>query len=454
LRPTIFEAAFLSGRSERNGAELRAHAARLNSEVVDRGRSLATLSLDGEDWPERDRSLLKAMLAQSLRWHHRFQWQLSQLLDRPLKRKDAELAALLRIGLTQLQILRIPDHAAVSATVDAASILGLARARGLVNAVLRRCLREQDRLAELGALDPVARFSHPEWLIARIKHDWPEDYESILEGNNAPPPLWVRVNRTRVDRDSYLQQLETARIPAAIHAECPDAVLIEEPRPVHELPGFWDGFVSVQDAAAQRAVELMQLAPGLRVLDACAAPGGKAAHMLERVPELGELVALDQDGDRLTQVRDNLDRLGLSATLVVGDANSPDAWFDGELFDRVLIDAPCTATGVIRRHPDIKLLRREQDVAELTTIQARMLAANWLLLKPGGLLIYATCSVLKDENLGVVEAFARRTGDADLAPFGSDRHYQLKPGESNTDGFYYACLVKGGVAHRYQGVSG
>jgi 16S rRNA (cytosine967-C5)-methyltransferase len=447
LRPTIFEALFLSGRSETKGAALRAHAARLNAEVVDRGRSLASLSLDGADFEQRDRSLLKAMLAESLRWHHRFEWQLSNLLDRPLKRKDAELAALLRIGLTQLQILRIPDHAAVSATVDAASTLDLARARGLVNAVLRRYLRERDRLAEKGAEVPVARFSHPEWLIARLKHDWPEDYESILEANNASPPLWLRVNRTKVDREAYLKLLEAARIPAAIHAQCADAVLILEPCPVHELPGFDDGLVSVQDASAQQAVELMRLAPGQRVLDACAAPGGKAAHMLERVPELGELVALDRDADRLTQVRDNLDRLGLNATLVAGDANAPDGWFDGEAFDRVLIDAPCSASGVIRRHPDIKLLRREADLGELTTVQARMLATIWPLLKPGGLLVYATCSIFMDENLGVVDAFARRTGDADLAPFGSARHYQLRPGESKADGFYYACLAKGGVAH-------
>lgn len=444
----------MSGPVEAKGAALRAHAARLNAEVVDRGQSLATLSLDGKQVPERDRSLLKAMLAESLRWHHRFEWQLAQLLDRPLQRKDAELAALLRIGLTQLQILRIPDHAAVSATVDAASRLGLGRARGLVNAVLRRYLREQDRLSQQGADVPAARFSHPEWLILRLKHDWPEDYESILEANNASPPLWVRVNRTRVDRTAYLEQLEAARIPAAIHAHCADAVLIIEPCPVHELPGFDDGLVSVQDASAQQAVELMQLEPGHRVLDACAAPGGKAAHMLERVPELEELVALDRDAARLLQVRDNLDRLGLKATLAAGDANAPDGWFDGKLFDRILIDAPCSATGVIRRHPDIKLLRRDADLGELTAVQAQMLATTWRLLKPGGRLVYATCSVLRDENQGVVDAFARRTGDANLAPFGSDRHYQLKPGESNTDGFYYACLAKGGVVHQHQGVDG
>jgi 16S rRNA (cytosine967-C5)-methyltransferase len=388
-----------------------------------------------------------AMLSESLRWHHRFEWQLSQLLDRPLKPRDAELAALLRIGLTQLQILRIPDHAAVAATVAASATLGLTHARGLVNAVLRRYLREQDRLAELAADVPVARFSHPEWLIARLRHDWPEDCETILEANNAPPPLWLRVNRGRLDRAAYLDRLEAAGIPAAVHAECPDAVRILEPRPVHELPGFDAGIVSVQDASAQQAADLLDLSPGQRVLDACAAPGGKTAHMLERVPDLAEVVALDRDSARLAQLRDNLDRLGLNATLVAGSAETPDAWFDGRPFDRVLIDAPCSATGVIRRHPDIKLLRREQDLGELTRVQAQMLMAIWPLLKPGGRLVYATCSVLAAENRAVVDAFARRTGDAQLAPFGSDRHYQLRPGEADSDGFYYACLGKGDDAH-------
>jgi 16S rRNA (cytosine967-C5)-methyltransferase len=447
LQPTIFEARGLSRQNESKGAALRALAARLNAEVVTHGRSLAALDLEGTDVAARDLPLLRAMLAESLRWHHRFEWQLGELLDRPLKRGEGVLAALLRIGLTQLQALRIPDHAAVSATVDAAPELGLARARGLVNAVLRRYLRERDSLTDRGEAVPVARFSHPEWLIAAVSIDWPDDFEAILAANNAPPPLWLRVNRRKVSRTNYLGLLEQAEIEAVIHADCDDAVLIAEPRPVDELPGFREGLVSVQDASAQRAVDLLGLSPGQRVLDACAAPGGKAAHMLERVPDLGELVALDRDAGRLRQVRENLERLGLNATLVAGDACEPDSWFDGPQFDRVLIDAPCSATGVIRRHPDIKLLRRPDDIRELATIQGRMLDALWPLLKPGGLMVYATCSVLKSENTDVTEAFADRTADAALAPFGADRHYQLKPGQSNADGFYYACLGKGSSGH-------
>lgn len=438
----------MSVRNETKGAALRAKAARLNAQVVNHGRSLAGLNIDGDEQDERDRSLLRAMLAESLRWHHRFEWQLSKLLDRPLKRKDSELAALLRIGLTQLSALRIPDHAAVSATVDATSMLGLARARGLVNAVLRRYLRERDNLAEQAERVDVARFSHPAWLIAAIKNDWPADFESILDANNAPPPLWLRVNRTKIGRDAYVSQLGEAGIPATTHPDCDDAVLVTDACPVHKLPGFFEGLVSVQDASAQRAVELMEIEPGQRVLDACAAPGGKAAHMLERFPALGELVALDSDSDRLGQVRSNLDRLGLDARLVTGDAMSPESWFDGQRFDRVLIDAPCSATGVIRRHPDIKVLRRQNDLTDLVANQGRMLDAIWPLLVPGGRLVYATCSVLRAENLGVVGAFVDRTGDADLAPFGTDRHYQVKPGETNSDGFYYARLSKGVGGHQ------
>jgi 16S rRNA (cytosine967-C5)-methyltransferase len=227
-------------------------------------------------------------------------------------------------------------------------------------------------------------------------------------------------------------------------------VLVAEPRSVTELPGFAEGLVSVQDAAAQRAAGLLQLAPGQRVLDACAAPGGKAAHMLERCPELGELLALDNDPARLGQVQENLDRLGLAATLVEGDATNPGAWFDGRPFDRLLVDAPCSATGVIRRHPDIKVLRRAGDPARLAESQAEILDALWPLLKPGGHMVYVTCSVLNIENRRVIEAFGERTPAAEIADFGSPRHFQLLPGETNTDGFYYACVRKGLGHDRYK----
>jgi 16S rRNA (cytosine967-C5)-methyltransferase len=438
----------LSEPAEAKGAALRAHAARLNAQVVERGRSLASLELDDLGLDRRDRSLLRSMLTESLRWHHRFERQLAVLLDRPLKRRESELAALLRIGLTQLAIMRIPDHAAVSATVAATAVLGLARARGLVNAVLRRYLRERSELELALESDEVARFSHPAWLIDTIRQDWPEDYESLLTANNQRPPFWLRVNRSRTTPDDYLALLQQTGIEASVAAPFADAVLLAEPQPVDTVPGFEAGLVSVQDAAAQRAAELMDLMPGQRVLDACAAPGGKAAHMLERCPGLEVLVALDSDEARLELVRQNLDRLGLSAELVVGDATEPAPWFDGTRFDRVLVDAPCSATGVIRRHPDIKVLRRAEDVARIQAIQSAMLDALWQLVEPGGLLVYCTCSVLRAENVGIVEDFVGRTGDATVGPFPSQGHFQLLPGQTNTDGFYYACLRKGGGSHR------
>jgi 16S rRNA (cytosine967-C5)-methyltransferase len=270
----------------------------------------------------------------------------------------------------------------------------------------------------------------------------------LLTANNERPPFWLRVNRARITPDDYLALLQQAGIEASVAAPFADAVLLAEPRPVDAVPGFEEGLVSVQDAAAQRAAGLMDLKPGQRVLDACAAPGGKAAHMLEHCPGLEGLVALDSDEARLELVRQNVDRLGLAAELVVGDATEPTAWFDGTRFDRVLVDAPCSATGVIRRHPDIKLLRRAEDVARLQAMQSAMLDALWQLVEPGGLLVYSTCSVLRAENVGVVEEFVGRTADATAGPFPSRGHFQLLPGQTNTDGFYYACLRKGGGSHQ------
>jgi 16S rRNA (cytosine967-C5)-methyltransferase len=423
---------------------VRALAARLNARVVDEGQSLAAFddsSCSGV--PERDRPLLKALLMATVRWHHRLDWQLARLLERPLKREDALLGALLRVGLAQIQELRIPDHAAVSATVNASRELGLERASGLVNAVLRRFLRERAGLEQRMQREPVARYSHPAWLIAALERDWPERWREILERNNELPPLWLRVNRRRIERAAYLELLGESGKSATADAVAVDALLLAEACAVDELPGFAAGLVSVQDVAAQRAADLLDLAPGCRVLDACAAPGGKTAHMLERCPGLTEVVAVDSDAGRLGHIVANLERLGLAATVVAGDAGRPQDWWDGRHFDRILVDAPCSATGVIRRHPDIKLLRRAGDLGPLADGQRRLLDALWPLLKPGGRLVYATCSVLKAENLGVATAFTATTRDAGLPPFGSAGHFQLLPGEADGDGFYYACLTRG-----------
>jgi 16S rRNA (cytosine967-C5)-methyltransferase len=424
----------------RVGAQVRAAAAEVGARVVRDRVSLEDALAALPALPERDAALIKALAFGLCRWHHRLQWQASQLLSRPLSRRDVVLAALLRVGLLQLQTMRVPDHAAVSATVDAAALVGAARAKGLVNAVLRRFLRERSRLDGVMASVPAALHSHPEWIIEALRSDWPDDWQSMLAANNSPPPMWLRVNTRRVSREEYLRRLTAAGIDAQVPSDGSAAVLLAEPRPMSQLPGYDSGDVSVQDAAAQLAAELLDLAAGLRVLDACAAPGGKAAHMLELCPELGELWALDRDAARLDTVRKTLRRLGLDAKLVHADATQTREWWDGKPFDRILIDAPCSALGVVRRHPDIKLLRSPADVERVATLQADLLTALWPLLGDGGRIVYATCTVLHRENRDQVRRFLDTTPGAELAP--SRPPLQIKPGEANRDGFYYACIDK------------
>ena len=422
------------------GAAVRAAAAIALARVVTAAAPLDA-ALAEPDVAPRDRPLLKALVQGALRWHQRLEWQAGELTTRQLKREQAELAALLRIGLYQLQESRIPPHAAVSATVDAAALLGVPRAKGLVNAVLRRFMREREALDLRMQSVPRALFSHPPWLIDALRRDWPNDWRRVLEQNNCPPPMWLRVNLLRTSREEYLQELATAGIAAVPAADVPSAVLLAEPASTDELPGFAAGRVSVQDAAAQLAPSLLEPEPGQRVLDACAAPGGKTGHLLEACPALDELVALDRDPLRLERVRENLTRLELDAKLLAADATAPGEWWDGRAFDRILLDAPCSAVGVIRRHPDIKVLRKPGDVDRAAALQAKLLDALWPLLAPGGRLLYATCSVLARENSAQIEQFLARAPDAALV-----RTHSVLPGQTNMDGFYYACVVKQDVA--------
>jgi 16S rRNA (cytosine967-C5)-methyltransferase len=431
----------------RPGAAVRAAAAfglaRVLRERCDADDVLAAAE---PEVAERDRSLLGALVLGALRWHQRLQWQSARLLTKPLKPGQLELGALLEIGLLQLQEMRIPPHAAVSATVDAAALLGQRDAAPLVNAVLRRFQRERGALDAALEGDDEARLSHPRWLLDQLADDWPDDWQRICAANNSPAPMWLRVNERRTTRADYLERLQAAGFAARPDEEVATALALEAPHPVEGLPGFATGDVSVQDVAAQRASGFLELAPGQRVLDACAAPGGKTCHILESCPGLDELWALDRDAARLDRVRANLDRLGLAARLVHGDATDPKAWWDGRPFDRILLDAPCSSVGVIRRHPDIKVLRRPEDVARAVTLQASLLRALWPLLAPGGRLVYATCSVLRCENDAQIGAFV-----ADLETSGSPGTQQLSgcqslPGDADGDGFYYASLLKPEVA--------
>lgn len=427
-------------------ASARVLAARAVAAVLGERRSLTDI-LPGliDRGAPRDRALVRELAAGTLRLEPRLSVWLDALLNQPLPRRGAELRALLLVGLYQLVETRIPPHAAVNETVAAATGIGAGRATGLVNAVLRNFTR---RRGELEGLDVAGvRWAHPEWLVRRLHEAWPGDWEAMLEAGNRRPPMTLRVNRRQGSRDDLLDALRAAGIGAAPHALAPEGVQLERPCDVADLPGFAGGSCSVQDAGAQFAAPLLEAAPGMRVLDACCAPGGKTAHLLEAQDGL-DMLALDVDAARLERARETLARLGLSADLRAADAAAPASWWDGRPFDRILLDAPCSASGVIRRHPDIKQLRRDDDIAALARRQRALLAALWPLLAPGGILLYCTCSILPDETAGPVRDFLAAAGDARerpiAAPWGrpAGAGRQILPGERDMDGFYYARLEK------------
>ena len=422
----------------------RAVAARALARVL-KGQSLsACLETALNSVPEDDRALLQQLCYGTLREAPRLQALIDGLLEKPLRRKDTDVLALLMVGVHQLDSLRIPDHAAVAATVDAAVELRKPWAKGLTNGVLRRYLRERD--ARVKALDPAARAAHPAWLYGKLAKQWPEHADRIVEANNQAPPMTLRVNTRRTDRESYLATLRDAGIDAQPGQYAPEAIRLASALDVGQLPGFGEGAVSVQDESAQLAAHLLDAQPGDRVLDACAAPGGKSCHILEREPALGALVAADLDQQRLDRVGDNLSRLGLQAALVCADATAWPEQFPAEDFDRILIDAPCSATGVIRRHPDIKMLRRPEDLAIFAEQQLQILMASWRLLKIGGSLLYATCSVFKEENAQVIDRFCAQVSDARPEPLAAAGTVQLGPAVQTLpdpdggDGLYYARL--------------
>lgn len=434
--------------SETPGAALRAEAARALSRVVFEGVSLrgALLDANARIADPRDRALLAASLFAAARWWIRLDATLDVLIERPLPARARTARALLGIGIAQLAVLGQADYAVVAASVAAARVLGQPHTAGLVNAVLRRFLRERAMLdAKLDA-DPLTRHAHPRWLIDAIAHDWPDHSEAILVANNLEAPLTLRVNARRGNRVTLLEKLHGAGIAAVAHADLLDAIVLAASTDVTRLPGYSEGEFSVQDGAAQRVADLLDLRDGQHVLDACAAPGGKTAHLLERARI--DLVALDADPARLPRVHDNLARLGLGAIVLAGDAAKPATWWDGRPFERILLDAPCSATGIIRRQPDIKLHRRATDIAPLVATQKRLLKALWPLLAVGGRLVYATCSLLRAENEAVIGSFLKTHADAHaLALPGSFGHAagagrQNLPSEGGMDGFYYALLEK------------
>ncbi len=432
---------------------VRAQAAQTLAAVLQQKASLASLMPPAlENVDDTERSLLQQLCFGCCRWQPQLQSILNRLLEKPLKPKDSDIHALLLLGLYQLQYLRTPDHAAISATVDACRTLKKGWAEKLVNGVLRRFQREKDQL--LAALDNSPAFvtAHPNWLRKQICNHWPDQASDIFTANNAHPPMTIRVSRSQVSREQTLQQLAESKIEAQATCFSSDGIQLAKAVDVFDLPGFSEGHLSVQDEAAQLAADLMQLQGGERVLDACCAPGGKTGHLLEvgdtLTKPLQEVIALDLEQRRLARVEENLARLKRSATLICADGQATEQWWDGKSFDRILLDAPCSATGVIRRHPDIKILRNATDIAKLAALQLALLKALWATLKPGGRLVYATCSVLPTENTEVIEAFLKHQKDAQHDPIDADWGVsqtcgrQLFPQKQGHDGFYYACLNK------------
>ena len=427
------------------GTETRVAAARVLDAVLHRGRSLrAELAAALPRLADpRDRALVEAICFAALRNRARYDAALKAWMERPLPPRERPLRALLHAGFAQLDPLQLPAHAALAATVEAARALGRPHQAGLVNALLRRGQREG-----LPAVDPASAW--PGWLLERLRADWPADADAMVQASATPGPMWLRVNRRAGSRDGYLERLRAAGIEAVVPGGLPDALRLAEAVPVALLPGFGEGAVSIQDGSAQLVADALAPPPGARVLDACAAPGGKAAHLLERDPAL-RLLALDIDPRRLQRIGQAFERLGLAgqATLRAADAAVADSWWDGDAFDSVLLDAPCSATGVVRRQPDVLVHRRESDVAALVALQARLLDALWPTLAPGGTLLYATCSILREENARQVEAFLERTPDAVAEPLdprfgridGPGR--QRLPGEDGMDGFFVARLRRG-----------
>ncbi|UVL78587.1 16S rRNA (cytosine(967)-C(5))-methyltransferase RsmB [Pseudomonas putida] len=397
---------------------------------------------------ERDRGLTQDLAFGTARWQPRLDLLAAQLLQKPFKAADADVQALLLVGLYQLFYTRIPAHAAIGETVGCADKLKKPWAKGLLNAVLRRAQREGEELLAGMERDPVVRTAHPRWLQKALKAFWPEQWEAICAANNAHPPMILRVNRRHHSRNAYLALLAEAGIGASACQYSRDGIVLAEACDVRGLPGFAEGWVSVQDEAAQLSADLLELAPGQRVLDACCAPGGKTCHLLEAEAGLAQMVAIDLEAKRLTRVRENLDRLQLDAELIACDARDTASWWDGKPFQRILLDAPCSATGVIRRHPDIKLTRQADDIPALAALQGELLDALWPTLEVGGMLLYATCSSLPTENTEVVGAFLARTPGArelDLATEAGLRQphgRQLLAQEGGHDGFYYAKLIK------------
>lgn len=426
----------------------RAAAAKALHQVMARGRSGSEVIPEMlAEVADKDRAFAREIFSGSLRWLPRLQWFCAQIVERPIKPKDAILKAILITGLYQLYYMRVPAHAAVSETVNVTRQLGKQWAGKFINGSMRSADSRRAELQAEADQHNETLYAHPQWLVDWLMHAWPDQWRSVLENNNLPAQITLRA-RTAVGGRSPLQQaLAAAEIESSAGELAAQSLKLVSGGDVTAMPGFEQGHFAVQDEAAQLAAELLQPEAGDRVLDACAAPGGKTCHLLDLQPELAELIALDVEATRLERVEENLERLGLSAQVVCADASTGD-WWDGQQFDRILLDAPCSATGVIRRHPDIKYHRQPSDLDALVPLQRQILDQMWQMLKPGGTMLYATCSVLPKENAAQMKAFLKRNEDASEilidAAWGLPQAVgrQLLPGQHGSDGFYFALIAK------------
>ncbi len=430
-------------------ANLRALAARCTFAVVDKGRSLA------DELPQqlakiegKDKGLLQELCYGVLRHLPELEYDVREFIKKPLTGKQRVGHFLMLVGIYQIKYTRIPDHAAFNETVSACKPLKCDHLKGVINGVLRNFQRQQaaqDNQASSNILPDAVAFNHPSWFIKKLQSAYPQQWQAVLNANMQRPPMWLRVNQLHHSVDEYLVLLTNEKIEHLLVDKISGAIRLTEAIDVNKLPGFQLGWVSVQDGAAQQAALLLACQPGDNVLDCCAAPGGKTCHILEYSPQIKSMTAIDIEASRLVRVEENLQRLNLQANVVAADAATPEKWWDGKLFDRILLDAPCSGTGVIRRHPDIKWLRKSQDISALTELQQDILKNIWSLLKPGGTLLYATCSILPEENSEQVQRFINENPDAEhiaITDQVNDIGWQILPNDNSMDGFYYAKLIK------------
>ncbi len=421
----------------------RLAAAEILLHVVDNGRSLSDeLPRALADVDPDQQSFLQQLVYGSARYYFALDELIGKIVEKPIKDKERIVHMLLAVGLYQLWQLDVAEHAAINETVEATLASKRKWAKNLINASLRRFQREQETLlADLKRTE-----SFPGWLNKRLRAAWPEQHAEICASSNIPGPMTLRVNQQRTTRQAWLERADAEGLVCTATEHSLSGVTLIAPAPVFALPGFADGDVSVQDEAAQMCAQILNVQDGERVLDACAAPGGKTGHLLESATI--DMTALDVDEKRLARVTENLTRINQSATTIAADAADVPSWWNGELFDAILLDAPCSGTGVIRRHPDIKLLRKSADIKQLSVVQQNLLNQLWKTLKPGGRLLYATCSILPDENEHVVAQFLMTQSDANVEPLtirgdvNTQFGVQWLPQANGHDGFFYALLTK------------